>query len=233
MKGKISKRVLWFSATVIFLVFGICIVLFIMTKYDQTNCGQSMTMETIPDGGATICYYDLIPKKVVDRAVDHIIKNSYNSENMMFLFCNSRYAYGPEYVVEEELYMYQPRKLTKGYSFSSEEYLYYIEGLYHAGEEYILFGYFTLNENGELVEEKYLQTEKELSSYSTEMNIQRSEAIRKAKDISGLDETTWECSKFWNYSDHDSQQLCYRIVFPDGQKILIDGLTGEQLSMKE
>lgn len=220
---------------IIFAAICICAVLFIFTKYNDPDCGQSMTMETISEGGASICYYDCIPQKVVDSAVDFIKGNGYHTEHMMFLFCNSRYAYGPEYVVEEELYMYRPGELTQDYPFSSEEYLYYIEGFYRTGEEYILFGYFTLDENGELVEEKYLQTENTLSSYPTEINIQRSEAVRNAKDILGLDGSadTWECSKFWNYPDKDSQQLCYRITFPDGQKILIDGATGEQLSISD
>lgn len=188
----------------------------------------------VSDGGSTIYAFNSVPNLVIDGAKQHIKYKGYDDNELTFVFDNSRETFGPKYVVENRIDVYDPKPLVTEYTATSAEYLFYVEETYKRTKESnsICVGYFAINEKGEIVEEKNLKTATELFEYTIEPDI-GTDAITQAKNFLSINENATirqdRCKRFIYYNEDGEAVLCYRYAFNDGNEIYINGITGDKI----
>ncbi len=166
----------------------------------------------ISENGSSLYAYNSISSQVIEAAKKFIIESGYDSKNISFDFLNSKYTF----THNNQLDMFSPEKLE-------DEQLYFVEEIYKV-EPPICVGYFAINENGDIVESKFLKTEKELEEYNTKPKISLGDAItiaqRGKSNLQPLDVTLF-------YYNDDKECLCYKVRFYNGEKFYINALTGD------
>ena len=100
--------------------------------------------------------------------------------------------------------VYNPEQLKKEYTVKSDEYLYYVEEILYKSKKDnfgISVGYFVINQNGDIVEEKYLKTIEELSEYQKEPDLEY-DVINIAREKLSLDESAYitDAKRFFYYN---------------------------------
>ena len=178
------------------------------------------------DGGATILAGRSVPDKVIETTKSFMKEKGVDDWRFGFHFRNSRTFLNPQYVVENELYFFDPRPLTKKYNSKSENYIYYVEMIYYAGFAQVPVGYFAIDESGELIESKYIRLADEVSWYKMNPRIEEYEAVETANERMS-DDSGYASKIFFNYNIEDTGVLCYSVEFDDGSKVYVNGVTGK------
>lgn len=245
MKKRLSKSL---SIIGIFSIISIIVIIFIIIKVrgddkNNSNSGSNInTGECYSDiemssyhnvsNGGLIYAFNSVPDAVIEGAKKYIRENGYDNSQILFSFRNSRETFGPKYIAENVLDVYDPRELTEEYTGTSTEYLYYVLETYKRNEDsnYICVGYFAINENGVVTEAQHLKTAEELSSYTIEPDI-GADSLTQAKKFLSLDEnaTIDQSMCFFYYDEDGNAVLCYRYRFDDGNEIYFNGITGEKI----
>lgn len=230
----LGKKVVTIAAviTIIIVVTFICIILRAsLGKYEKQDMSLKNGKEEeeviasdeeygsfyeISENGASLYAYNSISSKVIEAAKKFIVESGYDSKNISFTFKNSKYTFSQDSVIKYQLDMFFPEK-------KEEEPLYYVEEIYNVKPS-VCVGYFSVNENGDIVESKFLKTEEELKEYNKKPEIDHGEAITIAeRGKSSLQPL--EVLLFYYKDDKDC--LCYKVRFDNGEKVYVNASTGE------
>lgn len=181
------------------------------------------TWQNISDNGAELYSFNSITVKVIDAAKKYIMESGYDGKDIYFIFKNSSNSYSSDYVINYMLDMFYPQQYE-----NEHEQLYYVEEVYNCKgvTPSISVGYFAINENGDIVESKYLKTRDELENYNLKPVLSSGDAILLAEDESNIDRAMVKSEELFYYKDN-KDILCYRILFDNGTKVYINAITGE------
>ena len=115
---------------------------------------------------------------------------------------------------------------------SSKNCPYYVEEMYADSPEsnYIGVGYFVITKEDGIKESIQLKTPEELSRIKKEPDIGL-EATRRAREIlkTNDDVDVIDSKRFFLDKGNENISLCYRVLFSDGKKMFINGITGEEM----
>lgn len=241
-KGVFMKNILFKSlyaiAALLLIIFFIVFINIKKNNYSEHEVVTGSYIEysnkySVSKNGSTIYAFKTIPDSIVESAKNYIKENNFNDSNIVFCFKNSRYTFSPQYVVDNVLDVYNPEQLKKEYTVKSDEYLYYVEEILYKNKKDnfgISVGYFVINQNGDIVEEKYLKTIEELSEYQTEPDLEY-DVINIAREKLSLDESAYitDAKRFFYYNSDNEGTLCYKVQFNNNDQIYINAITGDEI----
>lgn len=190
---------------------------------------ETGTYYQVSNSGARIYAYHSVSNDIIEMSKKYIKENGYDDEHILFVFRNSANTYLPKEIADQVLDVYHPN--IEGEN-SSKNCPYYVEEMYVDSPEsnYIGVGYFVITQEDGIKESIQLKTPEELSRIKKEPDIGL-EATRRARQIlkTNDDVDVIDSKRFFLDKGNENISLCYRVLFSDGKKMFINGITGEEM----